>query len=143
MLVLYFNYDPNVDWKDKFNNAGFLRGVVALETGGGGTRHLQGYIENRHLVKKSNVKTVLPSAHWEAASDDDYTYKNHEYCSKECNYFSQGDWSSILASRGNRVPKISPRLVLARLLTSSDQDIRNEGTYIYRKTIRRATVGAL
>lgn len=125
------NYDEETDWKTKFSEGGFARSVVGFEKGEEGTKHLQGYLEYRHPVRLATLKEFLSNAHWEAARDT--AYSNHEYCSKDGNFFTTGEWKAILEAKGVRGVKITSKRVLSRLLVAEDQDIRNEGIYLYRK----------
>lgn len=126
------NYDESVDWKERFGRGGFLRCVVGFEKGEAGTRHLQGYLEYKNPVRLTSLKSFLPTAHWEVARGG--AYENHEYCSKDGEWFSHGDWKSILEGKGKKGEQRSTsRDVLRRLLDACDQDIRNSGGYLQRK----------
>lgn len=74
-----------------------LKGIVGQEVGGGGTKHLQGYLEFKNGRQMLGVKKLfapqqphLEIAHGNASS-------NRDYCSKEGNFVEWGAWPERIA----------------------------------------------
>lgn len=55
--------------------------IFGEEVGEQGTRHLQGYIHFKRAVGLKKCRTIMPTAHWEAAKGS--AEDNKKYCSKE------------------------------------------------------------
>lgn len=62
--------------------------VVGKETGESGTPHLQGFVVFLERRRLSQLKTLLPRAHWEVARG--LPIQAADYCKKDGDFFEQG-----------------------------------------------------
>ena len=59
------NYIVDTDYIKLFNDSGIIKLlVIGYETGEGGTRHLQGYLEYKRSYGLSKCKLILHGAHY-------------------------------------------------------------------------------
>ena len=89
------------------------RAVIGYEQAA--TRHLQGYVEFDRSMRLSNVRKVLPQAHWEGAKGD--SLSNYNYCIKEGRFDAIGSFDaekSGCTATQNKV--LTPPLIIRGLL---------------------------
>lgn len=129
------NYDATRDYSAHLRTVGFRikRAIFGRETGEQGTRHLQGYVEFKRSVRLGRCREILPGAHWEKARGN--AKENYEYCSKDGEFETFGDWENVLARRGNRSDEKENefRDLLRCVYEDNEDDIKNSTKYVYRK----------
>lgn len=126
------NYREDLDYSAVFNHGHVKRCVWGREVGENGTRHLQGYLEFKRSHRLNRCKLLLDRAHWEAAKGT--AKQNYDYCVKDGEFNTFGDWDSVLNRRLQLEQKRDKvKSLLRGICEGSDPDLKYSGLYIHHK----------
>ncbi|AXH72094.1 MAG: putative viral replication protein [Circoviridae sp.] len=99
--------------------------IIGSEVGEYGTRHLQGYVMFRNPRSFAAIKVLIPKAHIEKANGTEAA--NFEYCSKDGDFVSFGEFRNLRQSGSKR-----NRDILRSILRHKTKDYISSGAYINR-----------